>query len=150
MIPERVAWTRVLEQTIRGTPAPTVILAHSIGCLATVFAIASAPVAAAVLVAPTDAERANAPGALHTFTPIPMEPLKVPVLVVASDNDPYCSLDRARIFAQAWKADLEIVTEGGHLNADAGFGPWPDGWLKVGTWLRHHELNWPEDGGMHA
>jgi uncharacterized protein len=150
MIPERVAWTRVLEQTIRYTPVPKVILAHSIGCLATVFAIAAAPVAAVVLVAPTDAERADAPGTLHTFTPIPMEPLQLPALIVASDNDPYCSLDRAWTFAQAWMADLEIVTAGGHINADAGFGPWPDGWLTVGAWLRRHELNWPESEEAHA
>jgi hypothetical protein len=150
MVPERDAWTRVLEQTIRRTPSPVVILAHSIGCMATIFAIQAAPVAAVVLVAPADAERANAPGALHTFIPIPMEPLHAPALLVASNSDAYCSLDRARAFAGAWKADLEIVTGGGHMNADAGFGPWPDGWLMVGTWLRHHGLRWPESEVAHA
>ena len=90
--------------------------------MATIFAIQAAPVAAVVLVAPADAERPGAPGALHTFTPIPMEPLHMPALLVASDSDAYCSLDRARAFADAWKADLEIVTGGGHINADAGFG----------------------------
>ena len=44
----------------------------------------------------------------------------------------------------------EIVTGGGHMNADAGFGPWPDGWLMVGTWLRRHGLGWPENEGTHA
>ena len=39
---------------------------------------------------------------------------------------------------------LEIVPDGGHINADAGFGPWPDGWLMVGDWLRRHGLGWPE------
>ncbi len=150
MVPERMAWSRVLEQTIRHTSPPVVILAHSIGCMATIFAIQAAPVAAVVLVAPADAERANAPGALHTFTPIPMEPLRTPALLVASDSDGYCSLDRARAFAGAWKADLEIVTDGGHINADAGFGPWPDGWLMVDTWLRHHGLGWPESEVTHA
>jgi predicted alpha/beta hydrolase family esterase len=150
MVPERIAWTRVLDATIRRTPAPVVILAHSIGCLATIFAVTAAPVAAMVLVAPADAERADAPGALHTFTPIPMEPLNVPALVFASDSDPYCGLDRALAFAGAWKADLEIVTGGGHINADAGFGPWPDGWLMVDMWLRRHGLGWPESEERHA
>jgi serine hydrolase len=144
LIPERSAWTTALEQTIRRTSPPVVILAHSIGCMATILAIVSAPVAAVVLVAPADAERSGAPGALHTFTPIPMKPLATPALLVASDSDPYCTLDRAEVFAQAWKADLEIVTGGGHINADAGFGPWPDGWFMVGEWLRHHGLGWPE------
>lgn len=150
MVPECSAWAGVLEETIRRTQAPVVILAHSIGCLAAVFAIAKAPVAAVVLVAPADAERANAPGALHSFTPIPMKPLATPALLVASDSDPYCTLERAEAFAQAWKADLEIVTGGGHINADAGFGPWPDGWLMVGTWLGRHGLGWPANEGTHA
>jgi hypothetical protein len=150
MVPECSAWSRVLEETIRRAPPPVVILGHSIGCLATIFAIANAPVAALVLVAPTDAERSDAPGALHTFTPIPMTPLATPALLVASDSDPYCTLERAEGFAQAWKADLEIVTGGGHINADAGFGPWPDGWLTVGTWLQRHGLGWPTNEETHA
>ena len=150
LVPECSAWAAALEQTIRRTSPPVVILAHSIGCMATIFAVASASVAAVVLVAPADAERPDAPGALHTFTPIPMEPLATPALVVASDSDPYCTLDRAETFAQAWKADLEIVTGGGHINADAGFGPWPDGWLMVGEWLRHHGLGWIESETRHA
>jgi uncharacterized protein len=150
LVPERTAWVTALQQTIQSMPPPIVILAHSIGCMTTIFAIAKAPVAAVVLVAPADAERPGAPGALHTFTPIPMKPLAIPALVVASDSDPYCTLDRAESFAQAWKADMEIVADGGHINADAGFGPWPDGWWKVGEWLRHHGLDWPESEKTHA
>lgn len=150
LVPERFAWVKTLKQTISRTPAPVVILAHSIGCMATIFAMQAAPVAAVVLVAPADAERPNAPGALHTFTPIPMEPLATPALLVASDSDPYCTLERAQGFAQGWKADLEIVNGGGHINADAGFGPWPDGWAMLGAWLRRHGLGWPKDESTYA
>jgi uncharacterized protein len=150
LVPERTAWVSVLGETIRRTSPPVVILAHSVGCMATILAIRASPVAAVVLVAPADAERSNASEALHTFAPIPMEPIGTPALLVASDSDPYCTLDRAEIFAQAWKADLEIVTGGGHINADAGFGPWPDGWLMVGSWLRRHELQWPGSEGTHG
>ena len=150
MVPERTAWAAALEQAIRRASSPVVILAHSVGCLAAIFTIAAAPVAAVVLVAPADAERPDAPGALRTFTPIPMRPLGVPALLVASDSDPYCTLDRAEAFAQAWKADLEIVADGGHINAEAGFGPWPDGWWMVGAWLRRHGLGWPESEKTHA
>jgi uncharacterized protein len=150
LVPERFAWVKTLKQTISRTPAPVVILAHSIGCMTTIFAMQAAPVAAVVLVAPADAERPNAPGALHTFTPIAMEPLATPALLVASDSDPYCTLERAQGFAQGWKADLEIVNGGGHINADAGFGPWPDGWAMVGAWLRRHGLGWPKDESTYA
>jgi uncharacterized protein len=150
MVPDRAAWVAALERAIRRTSPPVVILAHSIGCMAAIFAIAAAPVAAVVLVAPADAERSGAPAALHTFSPTPMKPLATPALVVASDSDPYCTLDRAEAFAQAWKADLEIVTDGGHINAEAGFGPWPDGWWMVGAWLRRHGLGWPESERANA
>jgi uncharacterized protein len=142
-VPERRAWVATLEAAIRSTPPPVVVLAHSIGSIATVFATASAPVAAAVLVAPADAGREGAPESLRSFTPIPMGALPMPALVITSDNDPYCSVERARDFAQAWRADLEIVPGGGHLNADAGFGRWPEGWQMVGGWLRRHGLGWP-------
>jgi predicted alpha/beta hydrolase family esterase len=150
LVPDRTAWVNMLEETIRRTPAPVVILAHSIGCVATVLAVKAVPVAGVVLVAPADAERSNAPVALHTFTPIPMEPLATPALLVTSDSDPYCALDRAEAFAQSWKADLEIVNDGGHINDDAGFGPWPDGWLMVGAWLRRYGLDWPGSESAYA
>ncbi len=106
MVPECTAWAGTLERTILQAPQPVVVLAHSIGCMATIFAMTKAPIAAAVLVAPADAERSDAPGALHTFTPIPMKPLASPALLIASDSDPYCTIDRAQAFAQAWKADM--------------------------------------------
>ncbi len=65
MVPECTAWAGLLERTILQAPQPVVVLAHSIGCMATIFAMAKAPVAAAVLVAPADAERSGAPGALQ-------------------------------------------------------------------------------------
>lgn len=145
MVPERTAWVSTLVAAVRGTQSPSVVLAHSVGSIATVFAIAAAPVAAAVLVAPADAEREGAPEALRSFIPIPREPLPMPALVIVSDNDPYCSLERAREFADAWKADLEIVRGGGHINTDAGFGAWPEGWQMVGGWLRRRALAWPGD-----
>ena len=143
MVPEREAWVSTLVAAVRGIEAPPIVLAHSIGSIATVFAMAAALVSAAVLVAPADAEREGAPEALRSFTPIPREPLRAPALVIVSDNDPYCSVERAREFAQAWRADFEIVPGGGHINTDAGFGPGPEGWQMVGSWLRRHGLAGP-------
>lgn len=150
MVPDRKQWVPTLERAIEQSAQPIVILAHSIGCMATVFAMQKMPVAAIVLVAPPDAEREGAPEALQSFTPIPMERVAAPALLIASDSDPYCTLKRAEAFAQAWKADIEIVAGGGHLNSDAGFGPWPEGWEMVGEWLRRHGLGWPEDETTHA
>src|ERR1700754_103523 len=39
LVPERTAWVSVLGETIRRTSPPVVILAHSVGCMATIFAV---------------------------------------------------------------------------------------------------------------
>jgi uncharacterized protein len=59
-----------------------------------------------------------------------MKPLATPALLVASDSDPYCTLDRAEAFAQAWKADMEIVTDGGTSMPmpASGHGPTAGSW----------------------
>jgi predicted alpha/beta hydrolase family esterase len=150
LLPERQQWVSTLVRTIEQEPRPVVVLAHSVGAIASVFAQQQTQPAAVVLVAPADAERPGAPEALQSFAPIPMQPLAVPSLLIVSDNDPYCSLERARAFAQAWHADLEVIAGGGHLNSDAGFGPWPEGWQMVGRWLKHHALSWPADEGAYA
>lgn len=149
-MPQRDAWVPALIDAIQNH-APAIVLAHSIGSIATAFAMREAPVAAAVLVAPADPEREGAPEALRSFAPVPLQPLPAPALVIASDNDPYCTLERARAFATSWRADFEVIAGGGHINADAGFGEWPEGWQMVGQWLRHHGLTWPEtEGRQHA
>lgn len=150
MVPARVPWVGTLIRAMQQSPQPAVILAHSVGCLAAVLALDSVRPAAIVLVAPADAERPGAPEALQSFTPIPMEHLSVPTLLITSDNDPYCGLERARSFAQAWHADLEVVAGGGHLNSDAGFGPWPEGWQMIGRWLERHGLRWPASEAAHG
>ena len=50
------------------------------------------------------------------------------ILMVASDNDPYMSMDQSIMSAMRMQIDLKVVKEGGHLNADSGYGPWP--WVK--------------------
>ena len=150
MVPQRDAWVQMLERTIEQASHPVIVLAHSVGCMATVFALETAKVAAVVLVAPADTERPGAPEPLQSFVPIPMQRLIAPALVVTSDNDPYCSLVRAREFAQVWKADLEVIPGGGHINGDSGFGPWPGGWQLVGAWMKRHHLGWPESEQAHA
>jgi predicted alpha/beta hydrolase family esterase len=48
-------------------------------------------------------------------------------MVVSSQNDPYCSVERAQFFAKAWGAKLINTGSQGHLNADALLGDWPEG-----------------------
>jgi predicted alpha/beta hydrolase family esterase len=46
---------------------------------------------------------------------------------VASTNDPFVTIARAAAFVRAWGSRLVTCERAGHLNADAGFGPWPEG-----------------------
>jgi predicted alpha/beta hydrolase family esterase len=47
--------------------------------------------------------------------------------VIASDDDPYVSIDRARGFAAAWGATFVAAGAVGHINAASGLGDWPAG-----------------------
>ena len=78
--------------------------------------------------APPDLD--SAPGALPalaSFTPLPQARLPFPSLVVASENDPYASIGAAEGFARNWGSEFVNVGLSGHINADSGHGPWPEG-----------------------
>jgi len=47
--------------------------------------------------------------------------------VVASTNDPFATLDRAKTFTGAWGSELVLVESADHINAASGHGPWPEG-----------------------
>ena len=133
-LPKREDWVATLDAAIAACSAPPVLVAHSLGC-ATIAHWAAKdprPVHAALLVAPTDLAREEAPEALHDFRPIPMNKLPFPSILVASSNDPWLTMARAREFASAWGSRLENAGPGGHINADSGFGPWPIGEMLLG------------------
>ena len=81
-----------------------------------------------MLVAPADVESAaHTPGHLRGFAPISRVPLPFPAVTVASTNDPYMTLARARELAEAWNTEFVNAGPLGHINVAAGFGPWPVG-----------------------
>ena len=59
--------------------------------------------------------------------PVPLAPLPFSSVVVASRTDPYLSFERAIELARAWGSSLVDAGDAGHLNTDAGYGPWPAG-----------------------
>jgi predicted alpha/beta hydrolase family esterase len=46
---------------------------------------------------------------------------------VASSNDPYCPVRTAGAYARAWGSEFVRLQNAGHINVEAGFGPWPLG-----------------------
>jgi hypothetical protein len=53
--------------------------------------------------------------------------LPFPTVVVASDDDPYVTLDRAKLFAGAWGSKFVPLSGAGHINSQSGLGAWPHG-----------------------
>lgn len=64
---------------------------------------------------------------LKTFFPLtaPASLFSEEVLMLVSNNDPYLTLEEAQQLSIDLNIDMEIVHNGGHLNADSGYGEWP-------------------------
>jgi uncharacterized protein len=128
--PNRAAWVERLVADIEANPGG-VLVAHSLGCALVAHVAAERPdlaIEAALLVAPADVESPrHTPQRLRGFAPIPRVPLPFRSVVVASTNDPYMALPRARELADTWGAAFVDAGPIGHINVEAGFGPWPAG-----------------------
>lgn len=129
--PRRGDWMARLEEMLLPLDAPVTLVAHSLGCLLVAAWAAhsrrTAHVHAALLVAPPDTERDDAPVQLHGWRPIVRTGLPFAATVVASTDDPYCRFDRAAELAHGWGASLFVAGAWGHLNGDSGLGDWPQG-----------------------
>ena len=122
-------WVETLAAGIRAAGGPVVLVAHSLGCLAVAHCArdATLPIHGALLVVPPDVERPDFPPTIEGFAPIPRARLPFPSIVVASRDDPFSELARAQALATVWGSRFVDVGAHGHINADAGFGPWPLG-----------------------
>jgi serine hydrolase len=129
LAPRRTEWVDTLAAAIVEARAEVVVVAHSLGCLAVAHlpARAAASVHGALLVAPPDVEAAGFPPEIEGFAPVPRAPLAFSSIVVASTDDPFAPLAYTRQLAAAWGSRLVEIGPRGHINTDAGFGPWPEG-----------------------
>lgn len=131
--PDRAQWTARLMEEVAQAQRPVVLIAHSLGVPLVVHAAPHLPagkVVGAFLVAPPDVEALDEK-ALASFAPLPTAPLPFPSVVVASRNDPYCAFARAEDLAYAWGAAFVDAGEAGHVNAESGHGPWPEGSMRL-------------------
>jgi predicted alpha/beta hydrolase family esterase len=124
--PSRQAWVASIARTILLQTEPVVIVAHSLGCIATTHlpADAAARIQGALLVAPADPERRSI---LSDFAPVPARKLPYRSVLVASSNDPYCPVRLAGAYARAWGSEFVRIQNGGHINIESGHGEWPLG-----------------------
>ncbi|MBW8318727.1 MAG: alpha/beta hydrolase [Arenimonas sp.] len=136
--PVREDWVARLVEEVNRSTRPVVLVAHSLGVPTLIHAVPhiADKVAGAFLVAPPDvANPAIRPRHLMTFGPYPREPLPFPSLTVASRNDPFGTFEHADDIANAWGSLLVDAGESGHLNAESGHGPWPEGTMVFAQFL---------------
>lgn len=146
--PDKDRWVGRLIAEAACCTRPPVLVAHSLGCITVVHAAAKLPkglVIGAFLVAPADIEQSGEwpitqgetfDAVKGGFLPLPMTPLPFPAALVASRNDPYCRHERAEALAKSWGASLIDAGEAGHINVSSGHGPWPEGVLRFGGFLK--------------
>ncbi|HEU4776029.1 MAG TPA: alpha/beta hydrolase [Telluria sp.] len=128
--PVRDEWVDELDAAIAASEGPPILVAHSLGCQLVVQWAKSGSqlrIAGALLVAPSDTEAASYPVPPNGFAPIPLDKLPFPSIVVASSNDAFVSVARARQFADAWGSRFVEIGNAGHINGDSKLGDWPVG-----------------------
>jgi predicted alpha/beta hydrolase family esterase len=136
-------WKENLLDAVSKSKKPVILVGHSIGSQVIVNAAHEfgKPVAGAFLVAPPDvANPAIRPRHLMTFGPAPREPLPFPSVTIASRNDHFCSYEVAEDMAAAWGSLFIDAGQSGHLNAESGHGPWPEGLMVFSKFLNNLKL----------
>ena len=121
--PRLDAWLGALEPL---REPDQVVICHSLGCCLWLHhrARGGAPAIRVALVAPPRPD--PMPDELAEFFPVPADPgLGRGARVFCSDDDPYCPAGAQSVYATALGTPVAVLEGAGHINADAGFGPWP-------------------------
>ncbi len=122
--PDLDRWVGAVNQLLASSTQPLTLVAHSFGCLASLYASQTYPekVKSLFLVAPADPELVGLPASLMQFQS------KVPGRIIASSNDHWMALDRVMYWAAQWRFPVSVLGPLGHINSDSGFGDWPEGY----------------------
>ncbi len=131
-------WITQVAAAVNEASRPVVLVAHSLGIPTAIHAIPHyrKKIAGAFLVAPPEVDNPSIrPKHWMTFGPYPRDPLPFPSLIIASRNDPFGSFEHADDIAAAWGALLIDAGESGHINAESGHGPWPEGTMVFARFL---------------
>jgi uncharacterized protein len=126
-------WVQRLDAVISTISENIVLVAHSSSCALVAHWTRQAnsanrgKIRGALLVAPSDPDGPNYPIGPTGFAPIPLEVLPYPSIVVASTDDRYITIERAREYAEAWHSRIVIIENAGHINSASGLGDWPQG-----------------------
>lgn len=116
-------WSSNIDRAVRTLDHPPLLVAHSFGCLAAAYAqiALGTPVGATLFVTPADPQRFGLSFDLFAKT------LARPGVLIASDNDPWLTLEKAERLADDWGVRCVNLGPAGHINVASGHGVWPLG-----------------------
>jgi predicted alpha/beta hydrolase family esterase len=123
-------WIDQIQKTIAPFKSEEVILvAHSLACCTVAFWSLKfkQKIKGALLVAPSDTEADTYPPGTTGFKPMPLHKLTFKSIVVASSDDYYVRLEKARTLAKGWGSEFVDVGDAGHINASSSLGEWTYG-----------------------
>ena len=123
-------WVAAIDKSVSDYDAASVILiGHSLGCttIAHWATRYKKKIKGALLVAPSDVEAQEYTFPAKGFSPMPTKKINFKTIVVASADDPWVSLERARHFADNWGSEFINIGKAGHINAASGHKEWKEG-----------------------
>jgi uncharacterized protein len=123
-------WIKAIEQKVLAFDLSSVVLiGHSLGCstIAHWATKYNRQIKGALLVAPSDLEAPQYTFSAIGFAPIPLGKINFKTIIIASANDIWVSLDRAKYFADNWGSEFINIGNAGHINAASGHTNWDEG-----------------------
>jgi len=137
--PQLEDWRKRIVAEVAAAEKPVVLVAHSLGAVAVAHAAAEleGKVRGAFLVAPPSPRIIAGLDPIDPdFADIPMAPLPFPAVLVASHDDTYAHYAETEELARAWRAEIADAGASGHINAESGHGPWPEGLMRFAGFLK--------------
>ena len=139
--PQLETWLEALDGELAALADPPVVLCHSLACLLWLHHAAGGgkPASRVLLAAPPSED--GAPDVLAPFFPPPLDAAALAASapdgarIVCSDDDPYCPEGAVDLYARPLGVPADVLSGRGHLNPDAGLGPWPavEEWARDGV-----------------
>jgi predicted alpha/beta hydrolase family esterase len=122
-------WLAALELAVATAKKPPLLIAHSLSCLLVAHwqKVSRLPVRGAFLAAVPDPTSEVFPKNAGDFASAPRERFRFPSLIVASTNDPFGSVDYAKMRATQWGCELHVAGDLGHINGVSNLKHWPEG-----------------------
>jgi hypothetical protein len=136
--PQPGAWEAELARVLAELDTPPIVLAHSLGCLLWLRVASREPTVGkgsdpsrlterVLLVAPPAIETVPAVVRFSHFEPnaARVHAASGSIRIVCSDEDPYNPTGAQATHAGPLGIEADLIPGAGHVNVDAGYGPWP-------------------------